>query len=50
MPLLNAFNFSLYVCLIEHASILFVLFFLLNMEFQMLGVMIMIVVKMFIDY
>lgn len=39
------FNFSLYVYLIEYEGILFVVFFFLNMEFKMLGMMITIVVK-----
>lgn len=57
MPLNNinaspyAFNFSLYVYLIEHEGILFIAFFLLlNKELKMLGVILMIAVKMFIDY
>lgn len=56
MPLNNikttpyAFNFNLYVCLVEHEGILFVAFSLLNMELKMLGMMIMNAVKMFSDY
>ena len=40
-----AFNFNLYVCLVEHEGILFLAFFLLNMELKLLGMVIKIAVS-----